>query len=92
MRLPGYWRPAGLREPLIGSYLRSADETLLVLPNEDERIYELQPIKWTPKHPAILESALWMAVLSWFLPFKAFCFDAERYFWYISAPHAFEKY
>ena len=31
MRLPDYWRPAGLQEPLIGSYLRSADKTLLLL-------------------------------------------------------------
>ena len=29
MRPTGHWRPVGLREPLIGSYLRSADETLL---------------------------------------------------------------
>ena len=30
MRLTGYWRREGLQEPLIGSYLRSADETLLL--------------------------------------------------------------
>ena len=32
MRLTGYWRPAGYWEPLIGSFLRSADETLLLCP------------------------------------------------------------
>ena len=31
------------------------------------------------KHPAALESDLWTIVLSWFLPFKTFCFDAESY-------------
>ena len=30
MRPTGNWRPKGFLEPLIGSYLRLADETLLV--------------------------------------------------------------
>ena len=29
MRPTGYWRPAGLREPLLGSYFRLADKILL---------------------------------------------------------------
>ena len=32
MRPTGYWRPAGLQDPLIGSYLRAADETTTTPP------------------------------------------------------------